>query len=398
MFKITLNKPLIFKTPVFFLVMIGIIYYLIGTMNITNHRGVMDWNLSLKVLLYGSSGLILGGMCCRVRLFPKIKLINGSKIALYIGNILWLVGVFISIYMIMNTGLLMFSGLSHLRYLTSAKLLYMQELLLVIPVLYHFTLSLNGDCKSIYIRMMIPLTVFFLLVSGYRGISIIFIISLFIIYYLHPNRKIKINLSKIFIGLISIYLILAGGFLLRRSLSDELIPVDEIVYSLGYPNNTFAKSMLPIYLTFREGVGVFQNLYYKGSGTENIFISDLLTIMPGKQKSGGSKVAEIVYGVKHYDYGLTPTLYGALYYDGGMKYLLLITFIIGYIINRLYIMTKIRYNSTSIILFSIFFTSSLHLMHRGIYKPMYIFYIVTLVLLILIAEIIHLLLHNKLSS
>jgi len=198
--------------------------------------------------------------------------------------------------------------------------------------------------------------------------------------------------------LFSIYLILAGGFLLRRSLSSELIPVDDIVYTLGYPNNFFAKSMLPIYLTFREGVSVFQNLYNKGTGTDNIFISDLLTMLPGKQKSGGSKVAEIVYGVKHYDYGLTPTLYGALYYDGGAKYLLLITFIIGYLINRLYAITKKRYNTASIILFSLLFTSSLHLMHRGIYKPMYIFYFASVISLILIVEIIHLLLRNKFDS
>ena len=393
--KLNLNKYFIFQSPVFLLVLIGIIYFTIGTINITTHRGEMDWILSLKVMIYGSIGLFLGGCCYNVRTLPRVKVVSDHGIGFYLSFFLWVIGFLISIYMINSVGLLMFSSSSHLRYATSAKLLYFQEILLVLPSLYIFTFNLNSSKNLFLVKILIPITILLLLSSGYRGVSIIFIISLFIIFYLHPNRKIKISAKKIILALFSIYLILAGGFLLRRSLGSELIPIDEVVESLNYPNNFFAKSMLPIYLTFREGVGVFQNLYFKGSGNEHIFFSDLLTILPGKQKSGGSKVAQIVYGVKDYKYGLTPTLYGALYYDGGLAFLLIITFILGYILNRLFNLTKTRYSTPTIILFSLFFSSSLHLMHRGVYKPMYLFYIFGLFFLIIFAEVIYLISRRK---
>ncbi len=135
-----------------------------------------------------------------------------------------------------------------------------------------------------------------------------------------------------------------------------------------------------MHFSFRETIGLTQKIvnvvprkksFLKGK----LLISDLVTLLPGRQKGGGEIINEYIVGSSDIA-SLTPSVLGAFYLDFGMWGVMFGMFLLGSISGYFYKKFQVHKDIITIINLAYVYANMLHFYHRGILKPSYFFYFI----------------------
>lgn len=257
----------------------------------------------------------------------------------------------------------------HLRFQIPTSLEYTIKSALPIAAVLPF-ISTNRQALWL-ISIIIPA-----ILIGSRGTAIIAMLAYAIVLLHKSGGGVSLNnlliKSRIFLVYgITGFIIISVLFYVRRGGDHGLAPTDVVMENYFEFDNLFIRAILPLYLGFKETVGlsnliITENIHNNLS-SHTLLFADLFTILPGENLSAGQAVAQI-FGASQ-DGGLTPGLLGGTYID--FKELsLLVFFIFGTIFAWLQ-----RSTSASpyfIIIYAQAITQFIHLFHRGFLKPEYI--------------------------
>ncbi len=166
--------------------------------------------------------------------------------------------------------------------------------------------------------------------------------------------------------------VLSGLGIFRRATSTQLSSIDRAM-AFVHASPYLPSSIAEIHFAVRESIGITQTLIMKyGAGSiSGIFFGDLITLLPGKQVSGGGVVAQLMGGALQAG-GLTPGLSGAAYIEFGI-FGLSIPFAIGLLNGYAWRRAVVNRSIIWITLYSFILIYSVNIFHRGIFAPQYLF-------------------------
>jgi hypothetical protein len=213
---------------------------------------------------------------------------------------------------------------------------------------------------------------------GYRGWPIIALLCTLLLSIKRSPAKI-IKYAGLY-GTIIVF-IMSGLAYYRRLHNIEFMQADILLEKVHAEHlGTFIGLL---HVALRESIALSQSLiedYMAGrnfSGT-SLFLSDFLTLLPGKQDSGGIIIASLLSGV-----GLTAGALGALVYEFGFLFAYFVIFTLGIVLAYFYRLAKIKESPGYFVLYCLIVIYSVHYIHRGIPKPSYLIIpIISLVALI----------------
>ncbi|MGQ9682102.1 MAG: hypothetical protein ACUVX9_06180 [Anaerolineae bacterium] len=135
-----------------------------------------------------------------------------------------------------------------------------------------------------------------------------------------------------------------------------------------------ARLMVPLYLIAREGTShSYRITQMLGSGEYwrgRLLIADVLTILPGRQWSGGQLVAQLLGGTGIA--GLAPSLLGALYLDFGSVGIAAAMLLLGCLAALLHARAVLWGSPSAVLLYSYYVAFQLHFLNRGVFAVEYL--------------------------
>ncbi len=375
---------------------IFLLYYGIGSVNVTTYRGIVSENIQYYILagiiaylagicfcffvfrlFSGKFRLILQGIPSRRVTVPtsdRWSLDSMKKFGLF----LLAVGTLSVCYTIMLHGvpLLKPSG----RTDVSAKLFYISELLGTGAVLIMaYFIRKKGKALPWFAPFFLYAAVLLSLMA-YRTPVAYFIIITFVVYYYLRNAPVlpvaaMVTVVVLFVG---VY-----GFVRHETLKEgETGAYPSLAKELGTP--PWMAPVVPAYQVTREGTGICNKLIENIPSKEEFFqgkllVADSLTILPGKQITGGALIKKLMTGKS--GAGLTPSIIGGLYADFGLKGILAGLFVTGVVLGYLYCRLGKQRTIYNILLYAYGLTFAIQYLHRGIFSPNYVFHMAVLVIL-----------------
>jgi len=389
MYKYYIVKKLFNKSdllkPIHMFSIYFIFYYFIGTINISEYRGIIHWK-SISIIIMGYLIFIAGsyiGLCFKYK--KKVSRYNYSLIVVML-NVIILISILSCIIITYQTrSILLFNQAR--RFLIGPSYLYLLELVGIVPLFVisfskYFANKLSLREKLIY--LLLP--IFLLSLSGYRGIPIAVIVECGLLYYkfLKPEKRRRALLIIVAFAVAINYF----GFNIRRLPNSDLIETKKLVSNVKL--NPTLIIIAPMHFSFRETIGLTQNIiekfpiryeYLHGK----LLISDIATLLPGFQKSGPEIVNN--YIVKdHKKAALTPSIFGAFYMDFGKMGVIFGCLILGIIAGYFYKRYSIQNDPQSLMNLVYVYIYMLHFIHRGIFKPSYLFFFIIINVIFMIAR------------
>lgn len=152
-----------------------------------------------------------------------------------------------------------------------------------------------------------------LLLTGYRN----FVIGGLIVLGLQLNSDRRF-LRALPYGVVGVLFFSVIGYL-RQAFAPNLLPMDQLRAKYAF-SDAIPDILIPLHITARETIGIANTIVTRGLSLDSpVFFGDLLTLLPGKQISGGKVVAELVGSSQ--SGGLTIGLLGsALVEFGSSRY------------------------------------------------------------------------------
>lgn len=340
--------------PLIFFNLFLILYLLIGFWNESTHRGQIETSTYYYFLLFVFS-VNLGFA------FPSFKKRNNYKVNYNVRNILFYSTL---VFIIPIWGIVMtkyaevFKSIN--RFNNDTIIIYAIEYYLIISTLFYID-------KNKYIKLLLLffglLLVFF---TGFRGKLIVFIFVNIWIFTCSENKMAK-NLLLIFTMIFSIF----GLFYLRYFQSEFGIPSSNDLINF-------------IYSPLAENIGnannIFRSIKFENLFMGNIFIADFLTIFSSNQLSGGKILNLYLYG--DLKTGITPTVVGAFYADFGFLGIIFVGIIFGAVLMNAFIVLYLNSNiHLNKLIYIWILAYSIHFFHRGVFKPAYFVFPLSLILL-----------------
>lgn len=354
------------------------IYLSIAALNISSYRG----NISTDTLVVYFVYVVV----CSIPLFFNAnnktnvlllqKPVQFREIGILYISIHLLVVYIVLIYLIATKGNILIN--QYLRLSIPPWSGYVIRSSLVIPVIVYSALQNRFRNLSIIISLISILPS---IIIGARGSVIVFVLAAFFCSFavkrsFNPNSSLQkrklINFKSLFI-LTIIFVIIVSGFYIRRWRSDVWASPSELVKEYFQYEEWWVYLVMPFYLAFRETLGITDTIIRKDLQNESssyLFVSEVLTLLPGEQVSPGSYLGDLIGRVG--DEGLTPGIFGGLFLDFGFYggFVLLLLF---YVSTK--IMALVRMKAYYLPLYMVFLFQLVHLFHRGFIKPEYITYI-----------------------
>ena len=350
-------------------------YYLIGSLNISTYRREVDVGMLFPVVYLGLLGFLGGVLLAKIIPISR-KVVRPSK-NLYLPGVwnaiipFYLVGLLSIVLILLKNGIPLLGGVTRsgilLRATVSPTLESFARLIWISAAIYVITVysqTHRFDKKSKLLMIVTPLL---LLPLGYRGYIVIFaVVVLFALF--HVRRP---TLPCIFsiLGLIAIasYLI----WIVRYSVEGSL-EISTMARFYHFPiDNSF---LFYLYGIMREDISltgeILSSVTHGSFLGGRLFVADLLTILPGKQQSGVGMMAQMLHGSGVA--GLTVSIVGGLYFDFGTTGVAIGLLVIGFLCMASYRRMLHSRSVTSMVLYSIIMTESLHYLHRGVFSVNYI--------------------------
>ena len=221
-----------------------------------------------------------------------------------------------------------------------------------------------------------------LLLLGYRTPIIMCLLNIiFSTYYIKFFKFRKKRLLMVSLGGILIVLFGSVFWYLRYDVLGEGMGYNRLIKSVGYPSQL--SFLFPFYAASRGSVNSFYRFLQLIPHHYNFFygkllLTDFWTILPGKQVSGGAIVSNMVGGTGKA--GITASILGGLYVDFGKAGIFGGLYLLGFGAKWLYQRMRIKMTRLNIILYCYFLAFSIHYLHRGIFKPVYVMHFVILIL------------------
>jgi len=338
-------------------------YILIGAPNISSYRGEVLPETT-TVLLLAVVGIVAG---CQLaagssRRTPSRKLISGSAQVVALSFLPGLLGVAI---LFAQAGLVLADPAR--RFSASPLALVLVETL---------TASLALLCLHVYGDGLPPrrgqvfaifATVALLASSGYRGFAIVAVAIVFFSRHFYGRHAIK-PISLILVAFLAIGT-MAGFDQIRRATSGGALIATETA-TVRYGAESLPNGFRQVHFALRESIAVTQRFITAervSADEPSLFWSDILTLMPGSQQSGGALVGEVVG--RSQGGGITPGAVGAVVYEFGRASPL---FFIGLGAVTGLAWRRVEDSTTGPLVYFFAVVYTLHYMHRGIPKISYV--------------------------
>ncbi|GAB2931491.1 hypothetical protein GCM10027181_32910 [Rheinheimera gaetbuli] len=183
----------------------------------------------------------------------------------------------------------------------------------------------------------------------------------------------KVSLLKVsVIGFIISFLMIGGGFYLRRAYSPDLMTGPEMIdIYFGGNHSFYIYILLPFHQGFNETAALTSRIV--DYGITNVFSSTALFFADFNNLFGISNIAAAQYFGDEIgrvgDGGLTPGVVGGLFMD--FSYYTVLIFIIFGLIYA-YLVKSSEKSKCALCICCIYVTQFMHLFHRGFVKPEYI--------------------------
>lgn len=354
-------------------------YYLIGSLPISTYRRDVDPGMLFPVVYLGLLGFLGGVLLAKVIPISR-KVVRPNK-KLYLPAVrnsiipFYLIGLLSLALILLPNGIPLLGGITRsglvLRTMVSPTLEVFTRLIWISAAIYiiaAYSQSHNFDNGSIFLMISTPLL---LLPLGYRGYIVIF--SIVVLIALFHIRRLTLPLLFAMLGLITIasYFI----WIVRYSAegSGNISNMAEI-YHFPIDNSL----LFYVYGVFREAVSLTGDIFLavnRGNSLGgSLFVADLLTILPGKQQSGPMMLVPLLHGSGVA--GLTVGIVGGLYIDFGTAGVAIGLLVIGFLCMASFRKMLNSMSVTSVVLYSIIMTDSLHYLNRGVFSVYYIWDVV----------------------
>ena len=353
-------------------------YYFIPLPNISSYRGTITFEtlvLYTIMLLLATLPTFYKRNYSRKNKVEKKLLVNSlfeKAVTLHL-----LIVYLLLLYVLFKHGNIIVHQES--RFALNPYIVYLIKSSIYIPLFYPFIVQ-NKKSNHGYVKYGI-LPLFPALFIGSRGVVVLILIAVGLIFIMRDydtgkEYKVKNNIvwdkNKKLISIIAsfILIIIHVFYYSRRIFSEKLLSNMEVVNKYFNSDSPAFLIVLPLYTSFRETVGIANIIISKGIENEIVqyplFISELITVLPGHQPSPGKIIGNIIG--RKLGGGLTPNILGGLYVDFGV-YSVFACMLIVIFIKYLYEISK--YNAVYKILYAITIAQFFHLFHRGFLKPEY---------------------------
>lgn len=356
-----------------------LIYYLIGSLNISTLSREIDPNILFPIVYIGLLGFWVGVILARLLPLTKkhANTIKNFNIRKALGVIIpfYLVGLSSLLLIVWKYGIPLLGGVNEEGLLTrasvSSALEHISRLIWIASAIYFIIVYYNLRRFTKYSILLIIFAALFILLLGYR--SLLVILVLFVTIALFQIRR--PSLLVLFSIMVSVFIITYFIWVVRYSLEGAL-DIKTIAATYNFPiENSF---LFYPYMILRNGVSLTNKIIsFVANGNllmGKLFFADLVTILPGQQQSGGMLMAQMFGGSGVA--GLTVTIVGGLYADFGIWGVGGGLFIIGLLTMIAYRKMQLSRSVYAIILYSIIMTESIHFLHRGVFSTHYIWDVV----------------------
>ena len=364
-----------------------IIYFLLGLLRLTTLYELQQTELWLVLFVEGLIGWILGWQigvyACRRRQGVRIVRITSSLSSVYVTMGISIVG---AIFLFATYGSTLFRQDDRLA--ISTKLAYLIEF--AIPaVLIYTILSIQNHSHSIPWKKLFGMAVLFVFVLGLRGSrnqpTILIMGLILIVAMLFQNEMSLTPVRHRLKGYLAVgvSLLILGQVLLfyiRAEFTSTILGFeDQIIHSgLIYPKSTLV--LLPLHQSSRLNFWDSERILNNPSIVEAhcdlrfLLVRDFFTLLPGEQISAGQ-----ILGVGS-GYGRTLGALGGLYITWGYLGVLLFYTVVGFLMRIAWLKYE-QYRSpwgmASSVLGLIYL---IQFSVRGVFKPMYLFVFVLLLI------------------
>jgi hypothetical protein len=218
------------------------------------------------------------------------------------------------------------------------------------------------------------------ILMSFRGVAVLAALSYILVLIelkgtqVNWREKIKLKAFSVkkfaYFGIVA-FTIISAGFYMRRTSGGVLLSAQELVSIYFIQTGWWVYAIMPIYLGFKETIGITNNIITRGIGNSlndyPLFFADLYTILPGTRLAAGQTLNQLFGAVEAG--GLTPGLIGGIFIDYGWNFILFFLFF-GIVITILII--KSFRSIYFLPLYITILTQFIHLFHRGFLKPEYI--------------------------
>jgi len=366
--------------PYYFFTIFFILYFSVGCVNLSTYRGVMNAGTVLSIIMAYIA--FIGGAKLGSWIKVKRNPVHLDRKRLKTGTIfLLLCSMAAAAYVTLKYGVIILHPSE--RFYVPTTLIYF-VLLAIIPPLVYFTYAQFNEIKITRMAALSYMALPFCIIatSGYRGHLMIMLLTVGIVAYLLSRGPGRV---KMFVYLIVALLILSAGFYIRRDISTRLMQTEDLFARYDFNKKYLAVGSL--HFASRETIGLYQKIVEIvpskiDYGQGKLFFSDFMTILPGKQMSGGVLIYQITTGQDESAFGLTPSALGGLYFDFGYMGIFIGFGVMGILASYFYKKYQVNQDVPSIANLSFVYVILMHYIHRGILAPYYLFLFVIMNILL----------------
>jgi len=345
-------------------------YLLAGAPNVSRYRGVVGGDTVRLVLLHGLvlliACLLVTGRDGRRRESPRRTPID--PLVLLMAAVPGAMGL---VLFITQSGGAILHPTTRLH--ASAPAVFLLETTMAVLAVY--SCSVFGS-RRLGLRefAVIGALLLVLAMSGYRGWIIAGLaVTILTAVFFHRVRMSPLRLVAV--GILFV-LVLAGGDAVRRMTTPDLMSTSQVTAAYGLER--LPPGVRQVHMVTRESIAVGQRLLTLHRATEerSLLLTDLRTVLPGPQESGGQVMARLFRGTGLA--GLTPGAVAVARFDlGKWSYALFV--LVGLLIGVLWRGT--RAGGVYVPLYIVCTVYSLHFVHRGFPKLSY-FAVPTMILVV----------------
>jgi oligosaccharide repeat unit polymerase len=270
-----------------------------------------------------------------------------------------------------------------IRFTLDAKLTYVVVSTVYIPLYFSVCRNIRFTTHNTLVFIILPLLP--PLFIGSRSVVVAIFFGILLVRFLMiEEKKVSFNwITEKTKDISRMRIMLLGSLVLGiftvvyffRRLSSKTSFTDSISsyidVELGFFAQLLIAPILPLYFNLRETVGLtnrilIDNLHNTTSELP-LFLSELITFLPGKQVSPGVVFGDMVGKVQ--EGGLTPGMIGGIYLDFGYV-CVIVPAIVVFLISSISV-KAISHDGYKLVL-SLFTIQFIHLYHRGFLKLEYL--------------------------
>lgn len=363
-----------------------VIYYSMGILPFSTYRDYVSlWFWTFVALTFLASmvvGMKLGRIIANFggAVHKNTYVLRGFTILHFIILISFCAAAMITV----EHGLVFFNP--EARFGVSAKLAYLVEFSIA-SILTLYCYSTSTQKRKVE---LLSFAVFVMLLSlGYRNQPILLVIGMVLIKVQSASYLELIKFRKVFSYIFSAGIFLFGlSYLIRINNSvGRTLNWKETILEFDILWPSFSLPFIPLHMAAREGIGVAELALERIDDVETyvsrvgFFFLDFLTMLPGYELTSGRVLGYVVN--LNDTSSLTPSVIGGVFLAFGWAGIILLPVVMMSIISYAYYKYKMTLDPHYKALTVLFAVYTIELINRGIFKPMYIFSVLIIYLVLL---------------